>query len=251
MLLIGQDVPEAMICYETRQGFSGAPFGWTVNGPLNADSDCRVYSSFIGAEEKLDSQVARFWKLVSLHDDDTEGMFIEDQYINNDSKRFHTFVANRTAVIRGASEPDEWRHIPSACNAADDVSRGLNAQALAFQSRRWNGPEFLTKSEDNWPRNKFSHNLQDDDPEIKKDRSSAVSCATASHGHASDVVDRGKPAEFRSDNATNFKSGDRELKEAVQAWNHAQISSRLTQNNIEWKQSSRSLPYGRSVGASD
>jgi len=46
---------------------------------------------------------------------------------------------------------------------------------------------------------------------------------------------RGKPAEFRSNNATNFKSGDRELKEAVQAWNHAQISSRLTQNNTEWK----------------
>jgi len=112
------------------------------------------------------------------------------QYINNDTKRFHTFVANRIAVIRGASEPDQWRHIPSACNPADDVSRGLNAQALASQSRWWNGPEFLTKSEDNWPRNKFSHNLQDDDSEIKKDRSSAVSCATASHGHASDVVDR-------------------------------------------------------------
>ena len=30
------------------------------------------------------------------------------QYINNDTKRFHTFVANRIAVIRGASEPDQW-----------------------------------------------------------------------------------------------------------------------------------------------
>ena len=123
-------------------------------------------------------------------EDDTKGMSIEDQYINNDTKRFHTFVANRIAVIRGASEPDQWRHIPSACNPADDVLRGLNAQALASQSRWWNGPKFLTKSEDNWPRNKFSHNLQDDDPEIKKDRSSAVSCATASHGRASDVVER-------------------------------------------------------------
>ena len=59
MLLIGQDVPEAMICYETQQGSIGAPyavrtpFRWTVNGPLNADGDCRVYSSFISAEEKL------------------------------------------------------------------------------------------------------------------------------------------------------------------------------------------------------
>ena len=69
MLLIGQDVPEAMICHETRQGAKGAPyavrtpFGWTVNGPLNANGDCKAYSSFISTEVKLDSQVERFWKL--------------------------------------------------------------------------------------------------------------------------------------------------------------------------------------------
>ena len=71
MLLIGQDVPEAMICYETRQGSRGAPyavrtpFGWTVNGPLNTTGDCKAYSSFVSAEAKLDSQVERFWKLES------------------------------------------------------------------------------------------------------------------------------------------------------------------------------------------
>ena len=34
---------------------------------------------------------------------------------------------------------------------------------------------------------------------------------------------RGKPIQIRSDNATNFKAGDRELKEAVRTWNHVHI----------------------------
>jgi len=38
----------------------------------------QVYSSFISAEKKLDSQVARFWKLDSLNDE-TKKMSIEDQ----------------------------------------------------------------------------------------------------------------------------------------------------------------------------
>ena len=46
---------------------------------------------------------------------------------------------------------------------------------------------------------------------------------------------RGKPIQIRSDNATNFKAGDRELKEAVRIWNHVHISSQLRQNEIEWK----------------
>ena len=69
MILIGQDMPDVMIAYETRQGPKGAPyavrtpFGWTVNGPLGAVGDYTVLSSFISAEAKLDSQMERFWRL--------------------------------------------------------------------------------------------------------------------------------------------------------------------------------------------
>lgn len=46
---------------------------------------------------------------------------------------------------------------------------------------------------------------------------------------------RGKPLELTSDNATNFKAGDRELKEAVQKWNQKKTVevSDPTRNTME------------------
>ena len=32
-------------------------------------------------------------------------------YIRNETKRFHTFVANRIAIIRDGSDLDQWRHM--------------------------------------------------------------------------------------------------------------------------------------------
>ena len=51
-------------------------------------------------------------------------------YINNDAKRFHTFVANRVQVIRSNTDIKEWRYIDTKNNPADHASRGLNAEEL-------------------------------------------------------------------------------------------------------------------------
>ena len=50
------------------------------------------------------------------------------KYIANETKRFHTFVANRTSVIREASDIEQWRYVSSKENPADDTSRGMKAQ---------------------------------------------------------------------------------------------------------------------------
>ena len=34
------------------------------------------------------------------------------QYIKNENKRFHTYVANGVAEIREMTSPDQWRHCP-------------------------------------------------------------------------------------------------------------------------------------------
>ena len=52
------------------------------------------------------------------------------RYIRNTSTRFQTFVANRLAVIREGSEPDEWRYINTKHNPADLASRGLSANDI-------------------------------------------------------------------------------------------------------------------------
>ena len=49
-------------------------------------------------------------------------------YINNDAKRFHTFVANRVQIIRSNTDTKKWRHIDTKNNPADHASRGLSAE---------------------------------------------------------------------------------------------------------------------------
>ena len=46
---------------------------------------------------------------------------------------------------------------------------------------------------------------------------------------------RGNPKVARSDNGTNLRSAERELKEALENWNQQKIKTFLHQRNIEWK----------------
>ena len=48
------------------------------------------------------------------------------------------------------------------------------------------------------------------------------------------VARRGQVTEIVSDNGTNFIGGERELREAIQAWNNEQISDFLLQKGISW-----------------
>ena len=72
-------------------------------------------------------------------------------YINNETKVFHTFVSNRIQQIRNLSKPSQWRYVSSQQNSEDDLSRCLTIDE--FLRRDWwkLGPDFLWKTEDNWP----------------------------------------------------------------------------------------------------
>ena len=72
-------------------------------------------------------------------------------YINNNAKRFPTFVANRVARVREGSEPSQWRHVRSEENPADYASRGISANENEKLERWKNGPEFLWKAKEEWP----------------------------------------------------------------------------------------------------
>ncbi|KAJ8377289.1 hypothetical protein AAFF_G00261380 [Aldrovandia affinis] len=75
------------------------------------------------------------------------------RYIDNDTARFKTFVANRINVIREATKPSQWKYVRTTENPADLPSRGLKAKSLA-QSRTWiDGPSFLLNNECDWPSN--------------------------------------------------------------------------------------------------
>ena len=63
------------------------------------------------------------------------------RYVKSETRRFHTFVANRVALIRDGSEPHQWNHVSGNMNPADDVSRGLTADVFLSQRRWLMGPE--------------------------------------------------------------------------------------------------------------
>ena len=87
-------------------------------------------------------------------------------YINNDSRRFKIFVANRVQFIRDNTDIEQWHYISSHDNPADDTSRGLDSKHFGRIKRWFSGPEFLCKETwlggDNTVR-QITHN----DPELK------------------------------------------------------------------------------------
>ena len=86
-------------------------------------------------------------------------------YINNDAKRFHTFVANRIQVIRSNTDTKKWRYIDTKNNPADHASRGLNAEEL-IKSNWFSGPAFLWEKEIP-PGEEEIPKIQIGDPEVK------------------------------------------------------------------------------------
>ena len=75
-------------------------------------------------------------------------------WIQGQSRRYNTFVANRISEIHQKSNPRQWRHVPTDLNCADDATRGLHAKELSTDHRWFSGPEFLHKKEKDWPQRK-------------------------------------------------------------------------------------------------
>ena len=93
------------------------------------------------------------------------------QNIKNQSRRFHTFVANRLSIIHELSTPYLGRHVPSELNPADEVSQGVTVQDMINNSKWLSGQMFLHKNKESWPSNltNVQNQLSDYDPELKPD----------------------------------------------------------------------------------
>ena len=87
-------------------------------------------------------------------------------YINNDARRFHTFVANRVQKIRNCTNPQQWHYVPTDENPADGASRGKTVNEL-LTSNWFTGPMFLWEKEIPTVNNAVP-DLSIGDPEVKK-----------------------------------------------------------------------------------
>ncbi|XP_053733153.1 uncharacterized protein LOC128765925 isoform X1 [Synchiropus splendidus] len=95
-------------------------------------------------------------------------------YINNEARRFHTFVSNRVQKIRLMTSPQQWRYISSEENPADLASRGSTADQLVT-SGWFSGPQFLWQRELP-PEIEFIPDVQIGDPEVKGVQPLNVQC---------------------------------------------------------------------------
>ncbi|XP_059222988.1 uncharacterized protein LOC131996859 [Stomoxys calcitrans] len=71
-----------------------------------------------------------------------------------DKPPFHwkTFVANKISEILDNVGNATWRHVPTNENPADLGTRGCTASELKDNSLWWNGPKWLLKSSEFWPK---------------------------------------------------------------------------------------------------
>ena len=99
-------------------------------------------------------------------------------YLQNDSRRFYVYVANRVQLIRRLSSPSQWRYIDTTQNPADLATRRLTASNLAGSD--WlEGPCFLRSS--NMPPPKQEEiSLDAHDPEVRKE---VLACAMLTKEH--------------------------------------------------------------------
>ena len=89
-------------------------------------------------------------------------------YIQNESRRFYVYVANRVQLIRKISSPSQWRYVDTNENPADLATRCLSAQNLA--SSDWlTGPRSLQEETGAKKEEQEKIPIYEDDPEVRKE----------------------------------------------------------------------------------
>ena len=97
-------------------------------------------------------------------------------YIQNESRRFYIYVANRVQTIRNTTEPHQGRYIDTANNPADLATCCMSPDKL-MESRWLSGPEFLWNALPQPHDAPQKISLDENDPEVKRE---VVVCTTKS-----------------------------------------------------------------------
>ena len=97
-------------------------------------------------------------------------------YIQNESRRFYIYVANRVQTIRNTTEPHQWRYIHTANNPANLATRCMSPDKL-MESRWLSGAEFLWNALPQPHDAPQKISLDENDPEVKRE---VVVCTTKS-----------------------------------------------------------------------
>ena len=51
--------------------------------------------------------------------------------------------------------PNQWRYVPTKVNPADHLTRGVKLSELTKLKTWWEGPDYLCKNQEFWPKNEL------------------------------------------------------------------------------------------------
>lgn len=72
-------------------------------------------------------------------------------WLRSSPSKLQPFVGTRVDAITELTEVSSWRHVPTALNPADLISRGVSPDSLQGCNIWWSGPPYLYQSETHWP----------------------------------------------------------------------------------------------------
>ncbi len=110
-------------------------------------------------------------------------------YVNNDARRFHTYVGNRVQRIRDLSEPNQWYHVAGNKNPADKASRGLTPKELTDDEEWLHGPDFLWDEKVTLSNPESVGKLQPGDVEVKREKTSVLISDIRSREHPPNILE--------------------------------------------------------------
>ena len=107
-------------------------------------------------------------------------------FISNESRRFHTYVANRVQLIHEHTTPSQWHYVETALNTADEGSRGMSPKDFVEKSEWIKGPDFLKEPIESWLKEEtYEEHVDSDSPEVK-----IVKVNTRTVKESSDILKR-------------------------------------------------------------
>lgn len=89
-------------------------------------------------------------------------------WLNSESCRLKTYVANRVEQILEITKVHQWRHVKTDENPADVLSRGISSKELQNKHIWWNGPHWLSGGESLWDQYSTPLVLENEVPEQRK-----------------------------------------------------------------------------------
>ncbi|XP_076660267.1 uncharacterized protein LOC143363587 [Halictus rubicundus] len=141
-----------------------------------------------------------------------------------------TFISHRVTEIQEITDISDWRHIASAENPADFISRGMRSVDFIHCDLWHRGPSWLALEEEQWP---ISPLQPIDVPELRP-----VTTLTTQLPEPDFLIRRGRASDIYSDNATNFVGANKEIRELYSflsdKTNNQAIVESLANQSITW-----------------